>query len=328
MRSFIITFSLAALAVAAGCARTESPARESTQVILADQQTLDIPGVTDARPAQTASAPAASAPTASATPTPTPSSAAAAPASSTPAPSTSAQSGFGTLAGRVILDGPRPDLAALLPAGALRDPEVCVREKIPNERLLVGDGGGIRNVFVYLPRKPTGGPAPSQPEAITFDQKNCTFIPHALVCRTGQELRFINSDPIAHNINTKTVLSAPFNQILKVSDQTGVPFTYSRAEREPVRVVCDIHAWMLAWHLPLDHPYAAVTDENGAFSIADLPPGNHTFIVWHEGKRLQEYPVTITAGQAAEAQIKVPAASLATLVPREDIRTVVVSLPR
>jgi plastocyanin len=320
MRSFVITCSLAALAAAAGCAPADAPARESTQVILPDEQTLDIPGVTAASAARTpaAAAPATSAPVA----------AAPAPSSSPPPAASPSQAGFGALAGRVVLDGPRPDLPALLPAGALRDPEVCVREKIPNERLLVGDGGGIKNVFVYLSRKPSGAATASTPEAITFDQKNCTFIPHALVCRTGQELKFINSDPIAHNINTKTVLSAPFNQILKVSDQTGVPFTYSRAEREPVRVVCDIHAWMLAWHLPLDHPYAAVTDENGAFSIADLPPGNHKFIVWHESKRLQEYPVTITAGQTSEAQIKVPAASLATLVLREDIKTVVVSLPR
>jgi plastocyanin len=230
--------------------------------------------------------------------------------------------GYGTLTGRVVLP-------SLLPAGALRDPETCVREKIPNERLLVGDGGGIKNVFVYLSRKPAGAKAaPSAEQPVVFDQKNCTFIPHALVAHVGQELKFINSDPIAHNINTKTVLSTPFNQILKVSDQTGVPFTYSRAEREPIRVVCDIHAWMLAWHLPLDHPYAAVTDDSGAFSIADLPAGKHDFIIWHEGNRLSQQSVTINPDQTTETEIKVPAASFASLAPRDRLKTVVVSLTR
>ncbi len=237
--------------------------------------------------------------------------------------------GYGTLTGRVVLDGAKPNLPSLLPAGALRDPEVCVRDKIPNERLIVGDSGGIRNVFVYLARKPAGTKAAqSAAQPVVFDQKNCTFIPHALVAHVGQELNFINSDPIAHNINTKTVLSAPFNQILKVSDQTGVPFTYSRSEREPIRVVCDIHAWMLAWHLPLDHPYGVVTDDNGEFSIADLPAGKHEFIVWHEGKRLSQQSVTINPDQTTETEIKVPAASFASLAPQGELKTVVVSLHR
>jgi hypothetical protein len=39
---------------------------------------------------------------------------------------------------------------------------------------------------------------------------------------------------------------------------------------------------MSAWQLPLDHPYGAVTNENGEFSIQNLPAGKHKFTIWHE----------------------------------------------
>jgi hypothetical protein len=32
----------------------------------------------------------------------------------------------------------------------------------------------------------------------------------------------------------------------------------------------------------MDHPFFAVTDENGEFSISGLPAGSYTLAVWHE----------------------------------------------
>ena len=50
----------------------------------------------------------------------------------------------------------------------------------------------------------------------------------------------------------------------------------------PMQVKCDIHAWMKAYWLVLDHPYMAITDKNGKFNIEKIPEGEHEFIVWHE----------------------------------------------
>ena len=30
-------------------------------------------------------------------------------------------------------------------------------------------------------------------------------------------------------------------------------------------------------------PYYAVTDENGAFQLTNVPPGEYTVVAWHEG---------------------------------------------
>jgi hypothetical protein len=34
-----------------------------------------------------------------------------------------------------------------------------------------------------------------------------------------------------------------------------------------------------------DSPYVAVTDERGAFTIDDVPPGSYRVTLWHEGYR-------------------------------------------
>ena len=124
--------------------------------------------------------------------------------------------GYGTLTGRVILQGNMPSIPSILPAGELKDPEVCDRPRIPNESLVVDEAtNGIQNVFVFLARKPPGTPAElaEPPEtSIIFDQKVCTFLPHALVLRAGQEMLVLNSDAIIHNTHTKPQSNGEFNQ--------------------------------------------------------------------------------------------------------------------
>jgi hypothetical protein len=46
----------------------------------------------------------------------------------------------------------------------------------------------------------------------------------------------------------------------------------------------------------MDNPYFAVTDENGNFTIADVPPGSYTLAVWHERLGEKSQPVTVAAG--------------------------------
>ena len=59
-----------------------------------------------------------------------------------------------------------------------------------------------------------------------------------------------------------------------------IPFTPLDAERTPGAVICDIHPWMSAWWMVLDHPYFAVTDAKGNYEIKNVPGRNP------EGRRL------------------------------------------
>jgi hypothetical protein len=71
---------------------------------------------------------------------------------------------------------------------------------------------------------------------------------------------------------------------------------------------------MTAYQLPIDHPYAAVTDENGQFTIPDLPTGKHSFILWHEaadgGFVERKLAVEIKSGETTEMQIDYPVEKL------------------
>jgi plastocyanin len=236
--------------------------------------------------------------------------------------------GYGTVTGHVTLDGPPPTLSPLLPGGELRDPNACVRANIPDYRIVTGPNNALANVFVFLPRKPAGTKeeaAKPPEETIAFDQKYCTFKPHALVVRAGQTVRVLNSDPVTHNTNTKPKSNSSFNNTVKPGEDKGLPLVYARGEREPVRVVCDFHAWMLAWHLPLDHPYGAVTGEDGTFTIPDVPAGKHKFAVWHEGKKIGDYSVEVKPDETATLDITIPAASLAAIANPDATKGIVLS---
>ena len=54
------------------------------------------------------------------------------------------------------------------------------------------------------------------------------------------------------------------------------------ANKETIRVFCDVHQWMNAWAVVLEHPLYAVTGPDGRFTLKGLPPGKYTFEVWHE----------------------------------------------
>lgn len=202
--------------------------------------------------------------------------------------------GVGTLKGRVIYEGnfnPLPNLYEK--GGANKDPSVCGAEAIPNERILVKNGG-LANAFIYLEKAPKGAKSPDVTEPAVFDQKTCVFLPHAMVVRTKQTIKVLNADAAAHNTHTFPGKNSQFNSVVQPDDRVGVPLVYTQVEKKPFSVGCDIHPWMQAYHLPLDHSFAAVSKDDGAFEIKDLPAGKHEFKVWHEAGEFLEKSLVVT----------------------------------
>lgn len=202
--------------------------------------------------------------------------------------------GFGNLRGRVVYDG----TFAALPnkfekGGANKDPSVCGAEAIPDESILVKDGG-LANVFVFLEKAPKGSKSPDATADVIFDQKTCIFLPHAMILRTNQTVKVLNDDAAAHNTHTYPKKNAQFNSVVQPNDRTGVPLVYKESEKEPFSVGCDIHPWMTAYHLPLNHSFAAVSKDDGTFEIKDLPAGKHEFKVWHEVGGFLEKSMAVT----------------------------------
>ena len=205
--------------------------------------------------------------------------------------------GWGTLKGKVTFDGTPPQPTVLQAVGkAEKDPEVCAKTApIVAEKLVVNSGNkGVRNVFVYLQR-PTAINEEAKKEALArhpeFDQKNCTYHPHALAIMTGEPVTVKSSDPTNHNVNFQL---KNFNQNPLVAPGTSMEVKLDSPERAPGPVSCSIHPWMMAYWLVLDHPYFAVTDDNGNFEIKNAPAGTQKVVVWQEAAGY----VTPSSGEA------------------------------
>jgi plastocyanin len=240
-----------------------------------------------------------------------------------------AAAGYGHIKGKVTISGAVPTMPPLVSAAQVKpdDKSVCVVDRIPNQTLVV-NGNAVQNVFIYLSKKPAGTKVPETPAAeVTMDHKYCTFVPHALIVMTGQPIRILNDDAIAHNVHTKPTRSGEFNSGIGATNREGILTTYKNAERQPAKVICDYHTWMSAWHLPLDHPYGAVTNESGEFEIRDLPAGKHEFVIWHEGSELAKKTVTIEVDQTAPLDLEFTAADFKVgAANRADHKTVVLSM--
>lgn len=224
--------------------------------------------------------------------------------------------GPGTIAGRVVLDGTYDVLPALYVKDAdIKDKEVCAAEDIPDERLVLGEGLGVKNVFVFMKKAPKGSPKPSSAEPVIFDQKNCRFLPHCMIVPVGATLKVLSGDDVAHNTHTNPARNNGVSSLVSANDREGqLELVYTSAEN-PFSVTCDFHSWMKAYHLPLDHPYGAVTDDNGNFEITDVPAGEHDFVVWHEAANgnfvERKLKIKVSAGQKTEIEIPYAVSKLA-----------------
>lgn len=190
----------------------------------------------------------------------------------------------GTFSGRVIFKGAAPSPKVMYEKGkAPKEADICSASgAIMDETLVIGADNGIANVFIYLDKAPAGFKVTPVTEPILFDQKNCTFLTHAVICQVGQPIQITNDDGIPHNTKNFPLKNDQNNATVGGKNRVGETIVYKKPERVPVGVKCDFHAWMSAYHLPIDHPFGAVTDKDGNFKIENLPPGEYQFKIWHE----------------------------------------------
>jgi hypothetical protein len=240
--------------------------------------------------------------------------------------------GTATVKGKATFDGtpPKPESfkKRIQEQG---DRSHCLKGPTDDPTWMIGPNKEVRNVVVWL-RAPRGKffkiPADQQKlQEVVLHQPFCAFDPHVATIfpsffdsdtksqkKTGQVFKAINDAPkIQHNTawTGNSQFNSGQNLTLKPGGELVIdakPCEKNRTGEDLIKIHCDIHKWMSAYAWAFDHPYAAVTKEDGTYEIKNVPAGAEVQLMyWHESmstpKKLDD--LTLKEGETAEKDIKI-----------------------
>ena len=216
----------------------------------------------------------------------------------------------GTVKGVVNFEGTAPKNEAI----KMNADPVCVKQnkdpQFQETYMVADDGKTLGNVFVYV-KDGLGNYVFDVPaETAKIDQKECRYHPHVFGMRVGQKLEIVNSDPTLHNIHAVPKANTEFNNGQPIQ---GMKMDHTFTAKEVmVPFKCDVHGWMNAYVGVLDHPFFAVTDEDGKFDIKGLPPGTYTIEAWHEKGGTVTQSVTVGPSESKDITFTIKAPAVAT----------------
>ncbi len=170
-----------------------------------------------------------------------------------------------------------------------------------NESFLINKEKYMQNVVVWINNPKHNAKIPET--AVVLDQIGCQYIPHVTGIMKGQDLMIKNSDKTLHNIHSMSEVNSNFNFAMPAKSDPSTK-NFNKTE-DPFYIKCDVHPWMKSWIVVLEHPYWAVTDGDGNYSMAldSLEPGTYDLCFWHEkwdksmkgtGYCSDEYKTTVT----------------------------------
>jgi hypothetical protein len=152
---------------------------------------------------------------------------------------------------------------------------------------------------------------------------NARFDPRILIAHAGDTLEFVDRGPTVHSPHPSFFANQVPVNLVPMGKPLLIPLP--NAERSPIPVDCNIHPWMRAYVVVLDHPFASVSDADGNLTIDGLPTSTSlTFRVFHEAGRFDSvkisgiktewkkgrFSVELPAGVKDLGDILIPASSL------------------
>jgi polysaccharide lyase family 4-like protein len=172
-------------------------------------------------------------------------------------------------------------------------------KSMPAETYLIKDRK-IKNVVVYIEEIKAGKAVPAEP--VTLTNLKCAFEPHVVVGFKGGKFVERNDDTIFHNIHTYLNGKTMYNIGLP---EKGASVTKPLTKAGLIEVTCDSHPWMHGYVYVSENPYAAVTDEKGAFTIDNIPPGTYAVEAWHEALgKVKLTNIKVESGKAVKVKVE------------------------
>jgi hypothetical protein len=178
-------------------------------------------------------------------------------------------------------------------------------------RARVGTLHGVAGAMVVLDIGT--GKAPPPVAAIRVTVRDCASTPAALAAqRLGGTLE-IQSQDVAHEIFVERTgkpwleddgILAPVTLAKTHLPVIGHTVAVPLDEAGAIRVVADGAADDATWVLAPPHPYAGVTDDDGAILLRDVPAGTYTVVAWlppAAGQPAQRATASVTVTSAPGA---------------------------
>lgn len=168
----------------------------------------------------------------------------------------------------------------------------------------VGKDGALADVLVRI----TAG-LPEQAwqvpqEPLRIAARNCMFEPYVSGVLIGQTIVLENHDLILHNAHIIPAMhgNRQRNYAMLPSGK-DIQFTFDTSE-EFIRIKGDVRPWMFAYVSVFTHPFFAVTDANGNFTLPELPPGNYTISATHRKSGTLTQTIEIGADSAPRVEFQ------------------------
>ncbi len=184
----------------------------------------------------------------------------------------------GSISGTIKLDGVPPVDSTPITV----DTKVCGTKA---EGSVDATAKGLADVIVWVSDAKTGKPLTIN-RRLELSSEKCQLDPRIQAAVVGSTVNVFNDDKLLHRLS---FISASTGDTLQVMPffNSGQVVASEKLAKSPgiVEVRCAQHPWSRAYLAVFDHPYYAVTERDGAFTIDSLPPGKYTVNAWHEGMR-------------------------------------------